>query len=90
MLTSEQKHRLVSFGEDEHPAALYGQAERIYLESIGATARTNTNEIAYWKDRYNREFASDGDKLFVFGFLENGDVIGFALVFGSDQLTYHD
>ena len=86
MLTSDHKYRLASFGEDDLPATLYGQAERVYLESIGSTARTSTNEIAYWKDRYNRQFAAQGDKLFVFGLLESDEVIGFALVFYFD---YH-
>src|SRR5580698_1936971 len=81
MLTSSQDFRLVSFGDDALPPDVYGRAERVYLDSIGPTARTNTNEIAYWKDRYNREFGSRGDKLYIYGLLNHEEVIGFALVF---------
>lgn len=92
MLTSHHDFRLVSFGEDEVPPELYSEAERVFLESIGSTARTNTNEIAYWKDRYNREFSSFGDKLYIYGLLNNREVIGFALVFyfKSQRLTVID
>jgi hypothetical protein len=81
MLTSDHKFRLLSFGEDSHDAADYARAERVYLDSMGVTARTDTNEIAYWKDRYNDEFSKEGDRLFIFGFLRDEEVIGFALVF---------
>jgi hypothetical protein len=81
MLTRDERYRLISFGEDEVAAAVYGQAERVFLESIGSTARTNTNEIAYWKDRYNEQFKANGDRLFIFGFQEDNELIGFALVF---------
>jgi hypothetical protein len=81
MLTSNQDFRLVSFGQDALSPEVYAQAERVYLDSIGSTARTNANEIAYWKDRYNREFWSRGDKLYIYGLLGHDEVIGFALVF---------
>src|SRR5262249_5799546 len=57
------------------------RAERVYIESIGATAKTNTNEIAYWRDRYNTQYGRFGDRLYVFGLLEDKQAIGFALVF---------
>lgn len=81
MLTRDERYRLISFGEDDVAAAVYGQAERVFLESIGSTARTNSNEIAYWKDRYNEQFKANGDRLFIFGFQEDNELIGFALVF---------
>src|SRR5258706_5509050 len=81
MLTSTHRFRLVAFGQDVTAPALYAQAERVYIDSIGATAKTNTNEIAYWRDRYNKEFASAGGKLYVFWLLKVKEAIGFALVF---------
>jgi hypothetical protein len=81
MLTSRANFSLVSFGDERVNPTLYAQAERVYLESVGATAKTNTNEIAYWKDRYNAQFGKQGDRLFVFGLLADHDAIGFALVF---------
>jgi hypothetical protein len=81
MLNSQLDYRLVSFGEDELSPDLFAQAERVYLDSIGTTARTSTNEIAFWKDRYNAKYAEAGDKLFVFGFESKSEMIGFALVF---------
>jgi hypothetical protein len=53
MLTSSHNFGLVSFGQDAVPAATYAQVEKVYIESMGLTARTNTNEIVYWRDRYN-------------------------------------
>jgi len=81
MLTSQYDFRLISFGEDEVSAEYYARAERVYLESIGAMARTKTNEIAYWRDRYNSQFAKRGDRLFVYGLELKSEVVGFALVF---------
>ena len=63
MLTSTHVFSLISFGQDAAPPETYAQVERIYLESIGLTARTETNEIAYWRDRYNRQFGATGDRL---------------------------
>ncbi len=82
MLTTRANFGLVSFGEEPVSPSLYGEAERVYLDSIGATAKTNTNEIAYWRDRYNKQYGKLGDRLYVFGLLdEDKTAIGFALVF---------
>jgi hypothetical protein len=81
MLTSSHNFGLVSFGQDVVPAATYAQVEKVYIESMGLTARTNTNEIVYWRDRYNGLFEKSGDRLYVYGLLKEREVIGFALVF---------
>jgi hypothetical protein len=81
MLTSSHNFSLISFGQDSVPASIYAQVEKVYIESMGLTARTETNEIAYWRDRYNDEFGHLGDRLFVFGLLREKEAIGFALVF---------
>ena len=30
---------------------------------VGLTARTEINQMAYWRDRYNDEFKETGDRL---------------------------
>lgn len=81
MLTSRHDLSLISFGQDFVPPSVYAQTEKVYIDSIGLTAKTNTNEIAYWRDRYNDEFGKLGDRLYVLGLLRSKQAIGFALVF---------
>jgi hypothetical protein len=81
MLTASHTFSLVSFGQDTVQPGVYAQVERVYLETIGLTARTETNEIVYWRDRYNEEFQETGDRLYVYGLLRENEAIGFALVF---------
>ncbi len=51
------------------------EALNIYLDEMPSELRTASNEIIYWIDNYNGLF---DDKLLVFGFYENENLIGFA------------
>lgn len=49
----------------------------IYSKNIEPTIRTNTSEILFWLDEYNKLFS---DFFFVFGFYQNKKLIGFTQV----------
>jgi hypothetical protein len=53
----------------------YAEALKIYHDSVDPALRTDTDEITYWINNYNKTF---DDQFFILGFYENGKVIGFA------------
>lgn len=53
----------------------FTEALDIYLDEMPSELRTASNEIIYWIDNYNGLF---DDKLLVFGFYENENLIGFS------------
>lgn len=57
----------------------YIEALDIYSSHTPLSVKTDTSDISYWIDRYNKEFE---DRFFVFGLYEDESIIGFS------QLVY--
>ncbi len=65
-------------------------ALQIYTKNIQPIQRTDTNEILFWLDHYNKKF--EGDKLYLFGFYSNNTLIGFTqfVYFCSHNILFFD
>lgn len=77
--------RLYSKSNEKHLL----QAINIYSQNIELNLRTDTREILYWIDNFNKD---QKDKFFVCGFYENDRVIGFAqfAYFFSEKIICFD
>lgn len=53
----------------------FAAAMLLYARNTAAAVRTDTNEIAYWTDHFEKRF---GDPFYVFGFYRNRDLVGYA------------
>lgn len=53
----------------------FALALNLYAQSMHPDLKTNTNEITYWLDNYNKKFK---DKFNVVGFYAGGVIVGFA------------
>lgn len=65
------------------------EALKLYSKNIEAAYRTDTREILYWIDRFNKE---SKDSFYIFGFYLNNALIGFAEAahFWSERMVILD
>jgi len=68
--SSYELKRFVNAGDPDFAAAL-----AIYVRNTPPSSRTDTNEIAYWLERFDKTFNTP---FYVFGFYRNGTLIGYA------------
>lgn len=69
-VASYELKRFVSASDPEFAAAL-----QIYVRNTPPSTRTDTNEIAFWLERFTERF---GDPFYAFGFYRNGTLVGYA------------
>ena len=79
------KLRIIKDSKDED----YLKALLIYIENIKEDWRTNTNEISYWLDNYNKTFI---DKFYILGIYNESVLIGFLQFahFIKDEIIFID
>jgi hypothetical protein len=87
MATSGASYKFKHFQSSRDPD--FASALLVYVRNTSAAIRTDTNEIAYWLDRFTEQF---GHPFYVFGFYRDDELIGFAegAYFADERLVVLD
>jgi hypothetical protein len=87
MPTSGASYKLKHFQSSRDPD--FASALLVYVRNTSAAIRTDTNEIAYWLDRFAEQF---GHPFYVFGFYRDNELVGFAegAYFADERLVVLD